>query len=103
MVATDLPAALTLLAHNASVNATALSGGSSGASSPLVVRALPWGDDAAAAAVMSEHGPFDAVVGADIVYDEALFPILLQTIDQVYSDISRPHLWSLSRTLEAHH
>lgn len=53
------------------------SGGGSGGS--IDAAALSWGDDAALQLVLDTYGPFDVIVGTDVVYQDRLVRPLLGT------------------------
>ena len=77
-VLSDLPAALSNLLHNASLNAPLLD--SRGGSVSVV--SLPWGDAAAMEAVVAPApaSRFDLVVASDVVYYETLVDPLIETL-----------------------
>lgn len=77
VVVSELPAAVPLLEHNITSNANILEGGSCQAIT------LSWGEEGGEIAELLKARPFDMVVGADIIYNDDLFPPLKHTINHV--------------------
>ena len=89
VVLMELDAALPLLQYNVNANEAAIGASSAvtahTATPPPRVYSLPWGEPLSKeiSSVIAEEGPFDIVVGADVVYGEELFAPLLETINLV--------------------
>lgn len=74
---TDLPEALPILRHNAAANFEP------GTPEAERVRVLPLDWTQGLSPALRQLQPFDVVVGADLVYNEALYAPLLDTLDRV--------------------
>lgn len=79
-VLTDRPSMIALL--NANIAANSLSRAATATS-------LEWGDYSDADRVLREHGPFDLLIGSDLLYAPEVFSSLLETLVQ----LSTPGRW----------
>lgn len=83
-VATDLPHVVPHLqscigANGFRLGLAPLGGASAGGGGSIDAAALPWGDAAGVEDVVARFGPFDAVVGTDVVYQDVFVRPLLRT------------------------
>lgn len=81
---TDLEEVLPLLVANVDTNAPSACGSTSGSGAPSSwgrarCQVLQWGVDDPSP-IAAEAGPFDYILGSDVVYSERLVPILMDTI-----------------------
>lgn len=54
----------------------------------IVVRAFCWGEDAHP--LLEAHGPFDYIIGTDVLYSAALVPVLLRSVLDISRAQERP-------------
>lgn len=81
VTATDLPKITELARENVANNMVGRG--------RIALTPLAWGDAAAAARLSDQHGPFDVIVAADVLYSPDLYDALLTTLDALAAASAR--------------